>query len=103
MFSCFITSLNHLSSNPVLCFHGIPSDIISARGLILTLSIFFLNCLLLLSTFTTTTQVAVQAPRSLTGHYAGRAYNTTARQPGKVILDLYASDQIGRASCRERV
>ena len=65
---------------------------ISRRGLILTLSIFFLNCLLLLSTFTTTTQVAVQAPRSLTGHYAGRAYNTTARQPGKVILDLYASD-----------
>ena len=62
------------------------------RGFGLTISIFFLNGLLLLSTVITTTQVDFQAPRFRTGHYEGRAYNTTARQQGKVILDLYGLD-----------
>jgi hypothetical protein len=59
----------------------------------LVLSIFFLNCFLLLSQFiTTNTQAALQAQRVRAGHYEGRAYNTTARQQGKVALDLYALD-----------
>lgn len=57
-----------------------------AQGLELFLPIFILKCLLLLLTFTTTTQ------QFRTGHFEGRAYNTTARQQGKVILDLYALD-----------
>lgn len=58
----------------------------------MTLPIFFLNCLLLLSTFITTTQHAFQTQQFRTGHYDGRAYNTTAHQQGKVALDLYALD-----------
>ena len=50
----------------------------------MALLIFFLNCFLLFCTFTTT-QVAFR-----TGHYEGRAYNTTAHQQGKFVLDLYA-------------
>jgi len=57
-----------------------------------TTSLFFLSCLLLFSTFIPPTQLAVQKVQALTGHYDGRAYNTTARQQGKVILDLYALD-----------
>lgn len=58
----------------------------------MTLPIFFLNCLLLLSSFTTTTQDASEAQRFRTGHYEGRAYNITAHQQGKIVLDLYSSD-----------
>lgn len=56
----------------------------------MSLPIFFLKCFLLLSTFTN--HVAFQAQQFRTGHYEGRAYNTTAHQPGKVVLDLYALD-----------
>lgn len=58
----------------------------------MALPIFFLNCLLLFSTFTTITYAAFQAQPFRTGHYEGRAYNTSARQQGKVVLDLYALD-----------
>jgi hypothetical protein len=58
----------------------------------LKLLIFLLNCLLLLSTFTTSTQVALQAQQFQTGHYEGHAYNTTAHQQGKAAFDLYAFD-----------
>ena len=52
----------------------------------MALPIFFLNCFLLLSTFTTQTR------HFQTGDYEGRAFNTTAHQQGKVVLDLYALD-----------
>ena len=68
----------------------------SNRGFVLALLIFLLNCLLLLSTFTTTTEVAFQSQPFRTGHYEGRAYNTTAHQEGNVVLDLYAIDSSSR-------
>ena len=77
--------------------HGILSSYYSAPEVCIDFTDRFLNCLLLLSTFTTTTQISLQAQQFRSGHYVGTAYNTTARQKGKAVFDLYALDPSSHA------